>query len=227
MRSLIVIASALFMLGACKDNDDKQPNPTASELMVPAQNETCNTGIIISNTESKVLLKWSTSANTTNYELHIKDMLTTTSEMYQVTGTEHEVSLTRSTPYSWYVISKSDKSIATAKSAIWKFYNGGPGQISHPPFPADLTGPTIGQIFPSGTSTVTLDWDGSDVDNDIAVYDIYFGTTNNPAIKTSNLTTSILNNVEVSPNSVYYWKVITKDSKGNSSDSGVSEFRIN
>jgi len=53
------------------------------------------------------------------------------------------------------------------------------------------------------------------------------GTTNSPSVLQSNLTTSVLNNVTVNSAVTYYWKVVTKDLKGNTSDSGVYSFTVN
>jgi hypothetical protein len=36
-----------------------------------------------------------------------------------------------------------------------------------------------------------------------------------------------LSDVSVSSSTTYYWKVITRDSKGNTSESEVGQFRVN
>lgn len=59
-------------------------------------------------------------------------------------------------------------------------------------------------------------------------YDIYLGTsvTSIPLIK-SNITDMFLNGNAVISGATYYWKVVTHDSKGNTSDSGVLSFKVN
>jgi hypothetical protein len=65
------------------------------------------------------------------------------------------------------------------------------------------------------------------VDNDIAGYDVYFGANPSPALYQGNLAPTVTTlSVTVTTNT-YYWKVITKDGKGNSSDSGVFKFVVN
>jgi len=65
------------------------------------------------------------------------------------------------------------------------------------------------------------------VDNDILVYDVYFGTSTSPAFLRGNITESELPDLSVTANTTYYWKVVSRDPKGNTSDSGVSFFKIN
>ncbi|MCK5105625.1 MAG: hypothetical protein KAR17_22530, partial [Cyclobacteriaceae bacterium] len=57
-------------------------------------------------------------------------------------------------------------------------------------------------------------------------YDLYFGTTNPPDLFESNLQESVQTDVQVESDSIYYWSVTTKDAHGNSSDSGIFQFKI-
>jgi hypothetical protein len=98
---------------------------------------------------------------------------------------------------------------------------------SHAPFPAEILSPAIGVNVNSINGKITIDWNGADVENDISSYDVYLGTTATPVLLSSNVTASILNDVNVTANTTYYWKIITKDSKGNTSDSGVYQFKVN
>jgi hypothetical protein len=99
--------------------------------------------------------------------------------------------------------------------------------VSHSPFPADAVAPGFGQNISATGSTVNLSWTGSDVDGDIVGYDVYLGTTTTPTLLKSNSTDQFLNNITVTSNTGYYWKVITKDSQGNTSDSGLFQFFVN
>ena len=74
------------------------------------------------------------------------------------------------------------------------------------------------------TSSVTLQWTGSDVDDDVAGYDIYIGNNSNPPLFSSDLNTNEL--VVTVSSGIYYWKVVTKDALGNTSDSGIFQFRV-
>lgn len=210
----------------CGNNEDA-PIPTAAILNLPAQNSVCTTGSVISTTESTVAFVWNASASTESYELNIKNLLTGAVNAKVSNTNQLDVTLARNTPYSWYVVSKSGSTSATAKSEVWKFYNSGVSEISHPPFPADITAPLYGQIVTANAGTINLIWVGSDVDKDITSYDIYFDESATPQLIKSNITDTFLNNVVVTSGATYHWKVVTKDSKGNTSESTLYQFKVN
>ena len=66
---------------------------------------------------------------------------------------------------------------------------------------------------------------GNDVEDDIIFYDVYFDVNSAPVLHASDLAASELNQL-VTSNTIYYWKVITKDEQGNSIDSGVYQFKV-
>ena len=224
---LVTLITVTTLIAGCgKKNDPASaPDPGKAALTLPAQNAACATGTVISSTQSTIIFTWNSSANTDSYELDIKNLLTGTTTTQTSATNQLSVNLNRDTPYSWYVVSKSSTSTTATKSDVWKFYNAGVGTVSHPPFPADNLSPTFGQSVTAGT--VNLTWTGSDPDNDIAGYDVYFGTTPSPAISKSNITDKFVNGVTVTSGIVYYWKVITKDAAGNTSDSGTFQFKVN
>jgi hypothetical protein len=232
-RELITIALISIIMGCGKGgSNNPKPNPPAvpdkALLTAPAQNQVCTTGTVISDSLSSITFTWAASGNTDSYELDLKNLLTgvtatQTSGLPQLT-----ITLQRNTPFSWYIVSKSTKTTTTAQSDTWKFYNAGKGTISYAPFPADLTSPAFGQNVTATGGIVNLTWKGSAVvTGTIAGYDIYFGTTSSPAILKSGVTDNFLNNVAVSSKTIYYWKVITKDVLGNTSDSGLYQFSVN
>lgn len=229
MVSVILI---LMGCGSKKDNPKPTPTPvltpTEAALSAPAQNSVCTSGTILSATESTISFSWNASDNTNSYNLIIKNLLTSDSTTQNTTLTQLDITLLRNTPYSWYVVSQSTKTSATAQSAVWKFYNSGPGIVTYAPFPAEITAPTLGQVVSTTTGTVNLTWTGSVVSPDVITnYDVYFGTTSSPAITASAITNSFLNNVAVAANTTYYWHVITRDVNGNTSDSGLYQFSVN
>jgi len=226
---IIVIAFALVIIAGCskKNNPASAPAPVAATLTFPAQNSACTTGTVISTTQSTIVFTWNSATNADSYEIDIKNLLTGSISTQTITTNQYTATLLRDTPYSWYVVSKSNSSATTATSAVWKFYNAGVGTISHPPFPADALNPTFAQNVTATGGTVKLSWTGVDPDNDIAGYDIYFGTSATPALSKANITDMFLNGVAVTSGVTYYWKVITKDSQGNTSDSGTFQFKVN
>jgi len=226
-KSLLVFGAALILLG-CKQDEEPVLNltdPTAAQLIFPYENSECNEGTNITATESTVLFEWEIAENTDSYDLILKDLSSSQEVTYKSPENQISIVLLRATPYAWYVVSQSNTVSAVAESETWKFYNAGDGVLSYAPFPAEIISPAMAEIITSSSGEITLDWDGSDVDNDIIGYDLYFGTSDPPAILSSDLQESMLV-VPVASDSIYYWGVTTKDEHGNSSESGIYQFKI-
>ncbi len=227
---IFTLAGILLSSGCGKTVSGGTPTPdppAKATLIFPAQSSACTTGTVISATQSTITFTWNTSANTDSYELDIKNLLTGAISTQTSTTNSLAVNLLRDTPYSWFVISKSAAVSTTTQSDTWKFYNAGLGTVSHPPFPADNLSPGFGQSVTATGGTINLTWTSADPDNDISAYDVYFGTTATPAISKANIATPSVSGIAVVSGTTYYWKVITKDALGNTSDSGVFQFKVN
>jgi hypothetical protein len=198
--------------------------PGVASLVFPEQNSECTEGSNFTATESDVVFDWNDSANTTNYELVLKNLETQIVTNHFSSVSSLSITILRGTPYSWYIISKNTGT-QTNQSATWKFYNAGDAISSYAPFPAELVAPEMGAVLASSTNVVGLDWIGSDVDDDIIGYDVYFGTDNPPTTLLEETTESGMS-VNVSSGTTYYWRIITKDSDDNNSESEVFQFRI-
>ena len=229
MNKVLIVICATFLLYACKKDEPEVINttkyPTKVNLLFRGENSECNEGTIISDTESSVLFEWSEALHTDEYELNLTNLISGNQTIHTTPDLTILITINRATPFEWYVVSKSDSVDSTAQSDTWRFYNTAEGITSHIPFPAEIVSPTMAETINTAASVIALEWNGNDLDNDIAGYDVYFGTTDNPDILGSDLQTNTIN-APISPNTVYYWKVITKDEQGNSSDSGVYQFKI-
>nr|WP_294947455.1 hypothetical protein [uncultured Mucilaginibacter sp.] len=226
MRQLIYISLIAFVLVGCI-KEAAVPPPGRTRLIFPEANALCTSGTIISDTESKLTFKWTAAQNADGYDMIVKNLLTGELETYSTDKNEYEASLLRATPYAWFIKATSTKTAAVTSSDTTKFYNAGAANITYAPYPADILFPLLAQAIPAGSGKITLDWDGADVDNDITTYDIYFGTTPTPPALKLNLTDSKLADVPVTAGNTYYWKIVTHDSEGNVSDSGVFLFFVN
>ena len=228
-RKRIPLYLFVIALMASCSSDDSQTDvvegdpPTAAILLFPENNTECNEGVIVSDIETDVLFKWEEAANTSSYVLTITNLNAGTSREIKATTNEFLIRILRGTPYSWVVKSKVGSSTETADSEVWKFYNAGLPEESHPPFPAEVISPKIGTSIDAGE--VTLQWEAADVDNDIAYYTILMDTANPPATEIGNSITNSLN-VSFLSGQVYYWKVVTTDALGNASDSQVFQFKV-
>jgi hypothetical protein len=224
--SVLLVASALFSCAIPADL--LLPAPEAATLLAPATNEACAAGTVLSDSITKIKFSWTSVTTASSYDITIKNLLTGTSVTQGATTNSIEVAVKRNTPFSWFVTSKSTTTTKTSDSNIWKFYTTGPVQIFYTPFPAEAISPTIGQQIAATAGKISLRWKGTDVDNDISSYDVYFGTDANPPILQSKLaasTTSIAD-ISVVIGTKYYWKVVTKDAKGNSSSSEIFQFTV-
>ncbi|EHQ30229.1 hypothetical protein [Mucilaginibacter paludis] len=208
-RQVLIFLLAMVFVGCGKKNDNESApssNPEKATLLFPSQNSACTITNVISTTQSNINL----STNTSNTQSVKVPQLTTT--------------LNRSTAYSWYVVSRSSKSTIVAQSDIWKFFNPGPGTVYYAPFPADLLTPAFNGTATITNGKVTLTWQGSDPDNDISSYSVYLGTSNvNLALVANTTFTNLAVGLPTS-NIRYYWKVVTVDTKGNTSDSAIYYF---
>jgi hypothetical protein len=233
MRKGLLIFSVILILAGCTKNDSAVTTPTTTPLApvkailtFPLQNAVCTTGTIISDSLSTITFTWNPSDNTDNYDLYLKNLLTAVTTVQNTTQTQLAITVVRNTPFSWYVVSKSSMSTGTAQSDVWKFYNAGLGATTYAPFPAQITAPTYGQSITAGA--VNLTWTGSSVNvGTIINYDVYFGTAATPPIYKSAITDSFVNGVTVTTKTTYYWRVVTRDFSGNTSDSGVYQFSVN
>lgn len=228
-KSIQLLIPGVLLLAACsssKKSDPTPPDPQQATLLSPAQNALCNQGTPQGPGQSSVTFQWGKATAADTYELDIKDLLDGSISTYSTSATELQVTLKQNTPYSWSVISRSDKTAQTATTAPWKFYNSGPGTVDYAPFPAELTAPAFNTSITASAGSISLSWSGADVDGDALSYDLYFGTTPSPPKFKSAISTTT-QDVQISSGSTYYWKIVTKDSGGNSSESAVSMFRVN
>ncbi len=228
----IIVAIVLgIALTACskknKDNPDDVNNtkaPEAAALVFPDNNLECTEGAVVNATQSSILFQWQKADNATSYEVNLTNLDTNSSSSMNSNTNEVSITLDRNTPYAWYVVSKSSGTNETAESDTWRFYNQGEGVLSYAPFPATVVSPTRGQTLTSAGS-VNLEWQGNDVDNDLVEFEVLFGATSNPTSSIAN-TAQSSTTANTSSGQTYYWRVISKDKVGNTSQSEIFDFKV-
>lgn len=232
-NSFFTIALSLLIVGCSgsKKSDNVSPTPLlpkAATLVFPTQDAVCVSGSVISASQSTIQFQWNNSGNSDSYIVVTKNLLTSDTLATSTVINNANITVSRNTPYSWYIISKSNQSSSTAKSETWKFYNSGAGITTYAPFPADHLSPASGSdVNVPSSGKISLSWTGSSVANDIVDYDIYFGTTASVPLYKSHVTSEIINNVTVVSQTTYYWKIVTRDSNNNTSTSDLVEFTTN
>lgn len=223
----------IIFIAACGGSDSNDPDPDpdpdpiaaplAATLVFPDNNTECNEGVVVNETQSTVTFDWNASQNTDSYEVNLRNLNTNTSSKTNSNTNSADITLERGVPYEWFVVSKANGTNETASSSIWKFYNQGPGVENYAPFPAEALNPGRGEAI-NNSGTVQLEWSGSDVDNDITEYDVLFGTDSDPSALLGTTPDSFIDATIAT--GVYYWRVISKDSQGNSSESEIFEFSV-
>lgn len=216
----LVICAAL----ACKK---EEPAPAIIggelshvQLIFPLKNSECNVGTDSAGTVSTIKFEWRAEGEPDEYELNITNLFTSEASAYTTAVDTFSAVLPRATPFSWFVIAGSDT------SDVWKFYNSGDGVASYAPFPADIVFPAMSENITAPSGSITLQWEGADVDDDISGYDVYFGLENPPPRVAEYIPQSELSGVSVEVGNIYYWSVTTRDEHGHESESGVFQFKV-
>ena len=231
MKQIVFITCLAFLLFGCSDTTDDGPitgnggaqDPAIGvQLIFPQEGSLCNEGENPTPTESTVFFEWEPNDNAENYTLTIENLGTGSVVQFQTADFIFPVTIPRAEAFRWFV--QYELQNETKESAIWNFYNAGPGVETYPPFPAEIMSPSMAQTIAT-TNTLILQWSGSDVDNDVVGYDVYFGTNNPPSLNANDISANQLT-VSVASGNTYYWNIITKDAEGNSSESGVFQFRV-
>ncbi len=225
---------ALGLMISCGGGSDDNPPPTppdpvadpkATTLVFPENNTECNEGVVVNDEKSRVTFRWNQADDTDNYEVNVRNLNTSNVITSRVSVTEAEIEIERGTPYEWSVVSSATGTTVTVESAKFKFYNQGPGITNYAPFPAEAVSPARGATVSSTSGMVSLEWTGSDIDDDITEYEVFFGTNANPTVSIGTATDATLETTVIA-GTTYYWRVVSKDGQGNTSQSEIFEFKV-
>lgn len=203
--------------------------PGTPILSFPANNEPCEDGTSVNDSQSSVNFQWGTTANTQSYNLSITNLSTNVAQTIASTGASKVVVLSKSDPFKWKVTAEGAPGSTPGVSSDWKFYLAGNATVNYAPFPADLLYPTSGaNVFSNVDNQIILSWGATDVDNDLSSYKVYIDTVDGSTLAetVSYVTATSTAAVTVTNGTQYFWKVVATDSNGNESDSGVYSFRV-
>jgi len=223
IRASCILILFVFLLGCKKDNPPSPPG--AVLLSSPAKNSECSPVDSSNGNTNLVQFSWQVDPNSESYQLKIKNLNSGTSQTKTTTALSEILPVTKGTTFSWSVTSSNTKVTETATSETWFFFSPGT-ELSYAPFPAEIVLPNGPKAFIDANGEILLNWEGADLDNDIERYEVYYSSANPPALfdtVTVNEPTSLT--AAATTNTDYYWKVITYDREGNSSDTGVLSFK--
>ena len=230
-RIVLLFGSLILLVNSCTPEEPVVPiNPSAPTLISPANDETCLDGTSINDSQSNVDFRWSSAANALSYELVVTNLLTQSSQTYPATSNQTTVALTKAEPYNWSVKSIGEVGSISSQSIQWKFYLAGDAVVNFAPFPSELISPQSGaNVTPDINNLIKLQWNASDVDDDLAQFEVYLDKNDaTTIIKTIAYQTEEESiEIDVENGSTYYWKIIAIDTNQNQSSSGVYTFRTN
>ena len=223
---LILVVNFLIACGGSGDDLEsiavvENKTPSIPVLMAPVNNLLC--------TDNTVTFNWGSSldldGDTINYTMQIA-----TDNLFlqivldtNIKETKTTFTLDKGKAYYWRVKATDSKNESSSFSSIFQFYTEGIASENHSPFSPGLVSPKLSSVVQ--TTTATLEWTASDVDDDTLVFDIFFGTQNPPLQKLSANQSETILNVEVASSKEYFWKVVVKDSKGAQSIGQVWNFK--
>lgn len=228
MRNWLIIWVFSLLLFSCGGGDDgPPPSPEGALLIFPERDSECTTGVSLSETLSQVTFEWQPANNTDRYTLTVINLITNTPLAISTTNTSASLSIEKGAPFSWSILSSNSESDDTATSESWLFYNAG-SQTTYAPFPAQIQSPEAGStVQANGEGQVQLSWIGADVEDDIVTFEVYFSEVSPPETLLASTTSQVAQTTTtVVSGTTYFWRVVTIDSEGNSSDSGVFDFKV-
>lgn len=210
-RILSYILCVVFLTGlGCEGGFEPENNLTDIQLILPINNEQC-LGTNLANGRIRVEFDWSAGDAATSYTVEYEDTVTNESFIENSTESTVDIDLEPGTLYRWRVVSRDDSGNSRT-SEEFSFYTEGLATENHIPFPA------VTAITANGDGTYTLSWVGTDLDDDIAHFNVFFSNENPPS---QLLSETILEStsVNVASGETYYLNVRTVDENGNFSDS--------
>jgi hypothetical protein len=131
--------------------------------------------------------------------------------------------LSYSTTYYWKIVAKDNHGASTA-GPVWDFTTQtAPPPPNQPPYtpynPSPPNHATAISIY------ADLSWSGGDPDaGDTVTYDVYFGTSTPPPLVSNDQLATTYNPGTLSYGTTYYWKIITTDNHGASTEGPIWDF---
>ena len=227
---LILLMGAITVSCSKNDDDAEMINdavPGVANLVLPQNNTECEVGDVVANM-AEVAFEWNEASDADRYDLMITNLATEeVTRRPNLTSTSIVVRLERGNPYTWRVVSKNDGEETTASESSRFYVAGDPGS-NNVPFPARLMSPASGEMVSPVDGRVMLEWEAAatDTDGDDLTYTLYVDTVDGdqePPEERRDLTETS-QEVEVDPNTVYYWHVETSDGR-NTAISNTFSFR--
>lgn len=236
MKKSVFVIVLVVLFGCSKGNDNSPEeealplNPTVPTLIYPSNNEPCLDAVSLNDSQSQIAFQWNASDNVNNYTLVITNLNTNETQEFPVTSSPYTATLAKAEPFSWKVIANGEIGSTPAESDRWKFYLAGNSVTNYAPFPAELISPQAAStVSANNNDEITLIWLATDVESDIATYTLYMDSTDasTEITQIAHAEGNMEYNVMVTSGATYFWRIVSLDQTGNTSDSGTYGFRVN
>lgn len=230
MKNILSITLISLLFLSCGGGDTATPEPTNTAPTVPTLVAPTNSKLCITNSVS---FEWSVAtdaeSNAIIYQLQIAldNQFTQIVKTVEGATNSQTIDLEKGKAYYWRVKASDSKNLSSNYSSIYSFYTEGVALLNHLPFLPQLVSP-VNNATITGIAT-NLKWTATDADvTDTLLYDVYLGTDNPPTAKVgSALSTSSIDITTLKAATLYYWKVVVKDSKGGETSGQVWSFKTN
>ncbi|MFI1745120.1 hypothetical protein [Thalassobellus sediminis] len=223
--SLLIFCMILFFSCGSDEEDatttpDENIAPEIPLLVYPTNNLVC--------IENILKFQWNPAIDPeggiVNYEIQIArdNTFTEIVSTLKTSNITSDISLFKGVMYYWRVKAIDNKNASSEYSEVYNFYTEDEAVANYLPF-----APTL--IFPENNSeltedSVTLNWSAEDADDDVLIYDIYFGTDKAALQIIAKDLSEVKYDAVINTKNSYYWKVVAKDNKGGSTIGQVWSF---
>lgn len=223
----------LTLLGCGGNSDDEIATTPPEEPPINAINSAPSTPVLVypSNEllciDNQLEFSWEASIDDDGDPISYLIQVASDAQFTDITSeatsndTKTVILLEKGQTFYWRAIA-SDNQDSSNYSTSWEFYTEGDAIVNQLPFQPELVNPSLNEIVLE--NSIELSWNGSDADNDDLMYDVYFGTTQNTPLVAEDLQTNSYE-ISLTPNSLYYWRVVTKDVAGGVTIGPVWSFR--
>lgn len=192
--------------------------PERAILIYPENNQICEPGQVLSDTQATVTLQWQHAEDADRYSLTITNQSDgQTQTVDDLLENSFTLTLSRAQAYTWTVTSYNQRSNITQTSFPYQFYLQGKGKENYAPFSPILLTPESGKSIESGS--VLFSWSATDLDSDPLSYTLFVDTVDGkqtPPLLQQDISVTELT-IDLEPSKLYYYRVEASDGRFTSS----------
>jgi hypothetical protein len=207
---MLPILMAIFALQSCTK---EATTPISIFKAAVPGNPTPAVAGVVPLSGTSYTLKW-VGTTATTWDVYVGTSSSPDLAKAGVTGNTYTFTAAAGGHFYWFV-ETVDANKVRSTSPTWNFY------INSGPTTPILTAPAANAVKVSVLGTLT--WTATDAEGDALTYDVFLGTTATPGLVAANLTSATYSPAMVA-NTLYYWKVVVKDSHGATATSAVGSF---